>query len=74
MSEDERAEAKAVRCFMDGTDWEVEIGGTSVKLYPTVDTLLEHAGHDLTGCGIVEVEVTLIRWVQKPGARIGTLQ
>jgi len=56
------------RCFMDGVDWqyhlEADMGGT--KLYPTVEDLHEDQPHiKHGGCGVVEVEVRFIRWVDK---------
>ena len=54
------------RCFMDGIDWQHHLSGDAdgTLLFPsenslrTVKTCLEG------GCGVVEVEVRLIRWVE----------
>lgn len=55
------------RCFMDGIDWQHhldgDVGGTT--LYPDVEAC--HDGKTCIkdgGCGLVEVEVRLIRWVE----------
>lgn len=55
------------RCFMDGIDWqhhlEADIGGT--ELFPDIESLKEKHKCIVTGgCGVVEVEVRLIRWVE----------
>ena len=50
--------------FMDGVDWEWHLGETNAMIYPT-EEMAGH-GHDTTECGMVEVEVRLIRWVKKP--------
>ena len=55
-----------VRCFMDGIDWqehlEADVHGT--RLYPSIKSLRAANGHDPAddGCGVVEVEVRLVRW------------
>lgn len=55
---------KRIRCFMDGIDWQhhlaADAGGS--LLFPSEDSLRESAGHSLDECGIVEVEVRLVRW------------
>ena len=57
-----------VRCFMDGTDWEWELGSADDgnKVYPSEKSLIEYAGHDVTECGIAEVEIRFVRWVVPP--------
>jgi hypothetical protein len=57
---------RRVRCFMDGMDWQHELGFTDVLLHPTQEALEKNAGHDLTACGVVEVEVRFIRWIKEP--------
>lgn len=62
-----RAE-KTVRCFMDGIDWQHHLGNDrkGTPLFPSENSLLE--GRTCIaegGCGIVEVEVKLVRWVRK---------
>jgi len=59
------------KCYMDGIDWQyhLESDEEGTKLYPNEESLKNDCGHDLTRCGIVEVEVKLIRWV-KPQTRI----
>lgn len=66
------ADAKSpppVRCFMDGIDWQHHLdsdsGGT--YLFPSVENCREEKGclKKGGGCGIVEVEVRLIRWVEE---------
>jgi len=58
-----------VRCFMDGIDWqhhlESDPGGTN--LFPSVENCREGKGclKRGGGCGIVEVEVRLIRWAEE---------
>lgn len=55
---------KVIRCFMDGIDWQhhldADISGT--KLYPDEQALREGKPCLKGGCGVVEVEVRLIRW------------
>jgi hypothetical protein len=58
---------KRVRCFMDGIDWQHHLGAdiSGAVLYPDVDALRDHSKCVVSGgCGIVEVEVRLIRWVE----------
>lgn len=52
---------------MDGIDWQyhLECDEQGSILYPSEKSLKTYVGHDLTECGIVEVEVRLIRWVEK---------
>ena len=55
------------RCFMDGIDWQhhLEADCSGTKLYPDIESLKEGSPCVTTGgCGIVEVEVRLIRWVE----------
>jgi hypothetical protein len=54
------------RCFMDGIDWQhhLEADASGTALFPSVESLKERNPHIETGgCGVVEVEVRLIRWV-----------
>lgn len=54
------------RCFMDGIDWqhhlEADAGGT--PLFPSEESLRKNKKCLSGGCGVVEVEVRLIRWVE----------
>jgi hypothetical protein len=55
------------RCFMDGIDWQEHLSSDAngTPLFPSEKSL--HAGRTCIasgGCGIVEVEVRLIRWVE----------
>jgi len=60
-------EQRRVKCFMDGIDWEHHLDGDSngTLLFPSVE-----AAKDVRtcivkgGCGVVEVEVRLVRWVE----------
>ena len=56
---------KRHRCFMDGIDWQHHLKGDSkgTWLFPTKANLVNASKHPLEECGIVEVEVRLIRWV-----------
>ena len=56
---------KRIRCFADGIDWQHHLEGDSkgTLLFPSEADLREEAGHDLNECGIVEIEVRLVRWV-----------
>ncbi len=60
---------KRIRCFMDGIDWQHHLGsdGKGTLLFPTADGTKREkkclAGGG--GCGVVEVEVRLIRWVDE---------
>lgn len=61
-----RSKIRKVRCFMDGTDWDHEIGSASDgnKVYPSVKAIRRELTC-LHQCGIVEVEVRFVRWVKK---------
>lgn len=56
---------------MDGIDWQyhLECDEQGSILYPSEKSLKTYVGHDLTECGVVEVEVRLIRWVEKQKKR-----
>jgi len=64
-----RKEQKKVICLMDGIDWEHHLANdpSGTKLFPNEEALF--AGKECLanngGCGIVEVEVRLIRWVEE---------
>lgn len=53
---------------MDGLDWEEHLGHDwyGTKLFPTVEAARANKGCLAKGggCGIVEVEVRLVRWVE----------
>lgn len=55
---------KKVTVFLDGVDWQHEIGEASDgnKVYPGVDSLKEH-NRCWDGCGIVECEIVFKKWV-----------
>jgi hypothetical protein len=58
---------RRIRCFMDGIDWQYHLKGDDygTKLFPSLESIKEHVDHLKDGqCGIVEVEVRLIRWVE----------
>lgn len=55
------------RCFMDGIDWQhhLEADAMGTSLYPSEASLRRERKCIATGgCGVVEVEVRLIRWVE----------
>ena len=55
------------RCFMDGIDWQhhLEADTNGTLLFPSVGELKTgRTCIDKGGCGVVEVEVRLIRWVE----------
>jgi hypothetical protein len=55
------------RCFMDGIDWQHHLSGDAcgTELFPCEESLREKKTCITTGgCGVVEVEVRLIRWVE----------
>lgn len=55
------------RCFMDGIDWQhhLEADAMGTALFPSVKSLKRKVTHLEKGeCGIVEVEVRLVRWVE----------
>ena len=62
---------KKIRCFMDGVDWQYPLDGDSkgTKMFPHELDLVAGKNHDLEECGIVEVEVKLIRWVKPQDIR-----
>ena len=55
-----------VRCFMDGIDWQhqLEADADGTVLFPSEDSLRKAKTCLAGGCGVVEVEVRLIRWVE----------
>lgn len=52
--------------YMDGIDWQhhVESDAFGVKVYPSVKALRDGSEHALDECGIVEVTMTLNKWVE----------
>lgn len=61
------ADDETFKCFMDGLDWQHHIGAdiSGVRLYPSVEDL--KAGSRCVvdgGCGVVEIEVKFVRWVE----------
>jgi len=54
---------------MDGIDWQYHLDGDSrgTRLFPSVEECRDGKGclKQGGGCGIVEVEVRLIRWVEE---------
>lgn len=59
---------RKVRVFMDGIDWQHEIGSNvdGNTVYPSAKSLKKGSRHALTECGIAEVEVRFVRWIKKP--------
>jgi hypothetical protein len=53
-------------CFMDGIDWQHHLSGDrrGTLLFPSEGALREEKTCLSGGCGVVEVEVRLIRWVE----------
>ena len=72
----------SVTCYMDGTDWECELGAAigGSNLYPDTLDCLEKAFKwtpdqgdvndlvHLSQCGMAQVEVRFVRWALSPGA------
>jgi hypothetical protein len=64
-----------ITCFMCETDFRYELGSSSggCKLYPSKEDCIKYCkctNHETGGtCGIVEVEVKLVRLVQKDNHR-----
>ncbi len=59
---------KRHRCFVDGIDWQhhLEANAKGTRLFPSVTALKEvRTCIDPGGCGVVEVEVRLIGWVEE---------
>ncbi len=59
---------KRIRCFMDGIDWQYHLEGDrkGTLLFVSVDGLKEKRRCiDKGGCGVVEVEVRLVRWIEE---------
>ena len=54
------------RCFMDGIDWQHHLDGDAygTLLFPSERALREVKLCVPDGCGVVEVEVRLVRWVE----------
>ena len=64
---------KRVRCFMDGIDWQHHLEGDrkGTLLFVSIDGLKEtRRCIDKGGCGVVEVEVRLVRWVEEQDLEI----
>ena len=61
-----RTVQQSVVCFMDGIDWQhhLEDDPDGTRLYPSESSLVAGTKHSLDECGIVEVEVRLVRWVK----------
>lgn len=61
-----RTEEMRTGLFMDGVDFDDELGHASGgnRVYPSVDDLKKNS-KCWQGCGIVEVEVRLVRWVEE---------
>lgn len=63
---------KPRRCFMDGIDWQHHLTGDAggTPLFPSVKSLKGvRTCIDPGGCGVVEVEVRLVRWVEPQDLR-----
>lgn len=61
------------RCFMDGIDWQYHLDGDSggTKLYPSEKALrADKMCVNIGGCGVVEVEVRFVRWVEPQDIKI----
>ena len=59
------------RCFMDGIDWQHHLEGDvlGTLLFPSEESLRNVKTCLSGGCGVVEVEVRLIRWVEPQNLR-----
>jgi hypothetical protein len=57
-----------IKCYMDGIDWEHHLGHDrkGTLIFPSVDAAKvgKKCLRDGGGCGVVEVEIRLIRWVE----------
>ena len=56
-----------IRGYMDGIDWQhhLEADALGTRVYPSEKTLRrERKCVETGGCGVVEVEVRLIRWIE----------
>jgi len=53
---------------MDGTNFLYQLGndGKNHIVAPNVEKLAEYEGHDMTECGVAEVEIKFIRWAKEP--------
>lgn len=66
---------KPITCYMDGIDWQhhLDADADGTTLYPSVKALkrgkvcLREGGK----CGVVQVEVRLVRWVEEQDLSIG---
>ncbi len=58
---------KRVQCFMDGIDWQHHLDGDAkgTPLFPSEGALRREKKCLPDGCGVVEVEVRLVRWVEE---------
>lgn len=57
---------RRVRGFMCGVDWQHELGAADdgTRVYPSEGSLRDHL-KCADECGVVEVEVRFVRWVQE---------
>jgi hypothetical protein len=55
------------RCFMDGIDWQHHLDGDAggTLLFPSENSCRTEKTCISDGCGVVEVEVRLVRWVEE---------
>jgi hypothetical protein len=55
---------KKIKLYMDGTDFDCEMGNVAVELYASIEELKSKrpCTHE---CGIVAVTVELVEWVEK---------
>jgi hypothetical protein len=62
------------RCFMDGIDWQEHLRSDAegTPLFPSEKSLrVARPCIAKGGCGVVEVEVRLIRWVEPQDLKYG---
>lgn len=59
---------RKVTGFMDGVEWEYELGHApdGNKVFPSVENVAGGTDHDISECGIAQVEVRFVRWVKEP--------
>lgn len=59
------SDATGVRVYACGVAWQVEMGDTDVLVYRSPEAVVTHRGC-AEECGVVELEVRLVRWVRLP--------
>lgn len=61
---------KTKRSYLCGVAWGWEVGETDVRIFAHPDDVDNHGDE----CGIAEVEIRFVRWIEEPKLRGGVIQ